>query len=108
MPDEQSTTQHSDAVPPGWQALPRHTTAAPNLFPGRAGHGIRLSLWGLITTWVVLAVGVVLFIAALAGWDQRKFAMNTNLTESSSAPLTETPEEISRRRFFLKNSLSRS
>ena len=32
--------------------------------------------------------------------------MNTSLTESSSAPLTETPEEISRRRFFEKLSIA--
>src|SRR5436309_14861937 len=31
--------------------------------------------------------------------------MNTSLTESSSEPLTETPEEISRRRFFEKLSI---
>ena len=47
MPDEQSTTQPSDAVPPGWQVLPDHTTAAPNLLPGRASHGSRLSLLGI-------------------------------------------------------------
>ena len=35
----------------------------------------------------------------------RKFAMNTSLTESSSAPLPETPEEISRRRFLEKLSI---
>src|SRR5437879_11386061 len=32
--------------------------------------------------------------------------MDTKLTESSSAPLTETPEEISRRRFFEKLSIA--
>src|SRR4030095_8634539 len=31
--------------------------------------------------------------------------MNTSLIDSSSAPLTETPEEISRRRFFEKLSI---
>src|ERR1700747_3726514 len=31
--------------------------------------------------------------------------MDTNLTKSSSAPLTETPEEITRRRFFEKLSI---
>ena len=31
--------------------------------------------------------------------------MNTSPTESSSVPLTETPEEISRRRFFEKLSI---
>jgi menaquinol-cytochrome c reductase iron-sulfur subunit len=33
------------------------------------------------------------------------FVMNTSLTESSTVPSTETPEEISRRRFFEKLSL---
>jgi hypothetical protein len=28
----------------------------------------RVIFWGLITTWVVWLVGVVLFTAALAGW----------------------------------------
>ena len=32
--------------------------------------------------------------------------MNTSLTESSSTPLTESPEEISRRRFFEKLSIA--
>ena len=32
--------------------------------------------------------------------------MNTSPAESSSAPLTETPEEISRRRFFEKLSIA--
>jgi menaquinol-cytochrome c reductase iron-sulfur subunit len=32
--------------------------------------------------------------------------MDTSLTESSSAPLTDTPEEISRRRFFEKLSIA--
>ena len=32
--------------------------------------------------------------------------MNTSHTKSSSAPLTETPEEISRRRFFEKLSIA--
>jgi uncharacterized membrane protein YecN with MAPEG domain len=30
--------------------------------------GVAFLFWGLITTWVVWLVGVVLFIAALAGW----------------------------------------
>jgi hypothetical protein len=30
--------------------------------------GVAFLFWGLITTWVVLAVGVALFGAALAGW----------------------------------------
>jgi len=30
--------------------------------------GAAFLFWGLITTWVVWLVGVVLFVAALAGW----------------------------------------
>jgi hypothetical protein len=30
--------------------------------------GVTFFAWGLITSWVVIAVGVGLFIAALAGW----------------------------------------
>ena len=47
MPDEQLPTQHADAVPPGWQVLPDNATAAPNLLPGWASHGSRLSLLGI-------------------------------------------------------------
>jgi len=30
--------------------------------------GVSFIFWGLITTWVVFVVGVVLFAASLAGW----------------------------------------
>ena len=30
--------------------------------------GVAFLFWGLVTTWVVWLVGVVLLIAALAGW----------------------------------------
>ena len=106
MPDEQSTTQHSDAVPPGWQVLPDTTTAAPDLLPGRASHGSRLSLLGIDHHLGRFGWSVLSSSSQRLPVGSRKFAMNTNLTESSSAPLTETPEEISRRRFFEKLSIA--
>jgi hypothetical protein len=30
--------------------------------------GITFTLWGLITSWVILAVGIGLFAASFAGW----------------------------------------
>ena len=63
MPDEQSTTQHSDAVPPGWQVLPDTPLPHPTYFPAGLAMGIAFLFWGLITTWVVWLVGLVLFIA---------------------------------------------
>ena len=68
MPEEQSTTKPGDTVPPGWQALPDVPLPHPTYFPAGLAMGVAFLFWGLITTWVVLAVGVVLFIAALAGW----------------------------------------
>jgi hypothetical protein len=68
MPDEQLTVQHSEPVPPGWHLLPDTPLPHPTYFPAGLAMGVAFLFWGLITTWVVLAVGVVLFIAALAGW----------------------------------------
>jgi hypothetical protein len=66
MPDEQS--QPLDAAPPGWQVLPDEPLPHPTYFPAGLAMGVAFLFWGLITTWVVLLVGVALFIAALAGW----------------------------------------
>ena len=68
MPDEQSTTKPADTVPPGWQVLPDTPLPHPTYFPAGLAMGVAFLFWGLITTWVVLAVGVVLFLAARAGW----------------------------------------
>src|ERR1043166_68018 len=68
MPDDQSTTQHSDAVPPGWQRPPDEPLPRPTYFPAGLAMGVAFIFWGLITTWPVWLVGVVLFVAALAGW----------------------------------------
>src|SRR3981189_2603120 len=68
MTTEKSTTQLSDAGPPGWQVLPTEPLPRPTYFPAGLAMGATFIFWGLITTWVVWLVGVVLFIAALAGW----------------------------------------
>jgi hypothetical protein len=40
----------------------------PTYFPAGMAMGVAFFFWGLITSWVILAVGSGLFIAALAGW----------------------------------------
>ena len=67
MPNEQLLTQDSSAVPPGWQVLPTEPLPRPTYFPARLAMGVAFLFWGLITVWVVWLVGVVLFIATLAG-----------------------------------------
>ena len=68
MPDEQSTTQHFDEVPAGWQRLPDEPLPHPTYFPAGLAMGVTFMFWGLISNWVGLLVGVALFAAALAGW----------------------------------------
>ena len=68
MPNEPLPTEHSGAVPPGWQVLPDVPLPHPTYFPAGLAMGVAFLFWGLISTWAVLLVGVALFIAALAGW----------------------------------------
>ena len=66
MPNEQS--QGRETIPSGWQRLPDTPLPRPTYFPAGVAMGAAFLLWGLITTWVVWFVGVILFVAALAGW----------------------------------------
>jgi hypothetical protein len=54
---------------PHWNPLPHDEQMPhPTYFPAGLAMGVAFIFWGLITSWVIIAVGVVLFIAALAGW----------------------------------------
>ena len=66
MPNEQS--QPSESVPPGWKILPETPLPHPTYFPAGLAMGAAFLFWGLITTWVVVVVGLILFLASLAGW----------------------------------------
>ena len=68
MPNEHSTTQDTHTVPTGWQVLPDTPLPHPTYFPAGLAMGAAFMFWGLITTWPVWLVGIVLFLAALAGW----------------------------------------
>jgi hypothetical protein len=66
VPNERS--QDAESVPPGWQSLPDTPLPHPTYFPAGLAMGATFLFWGLITTWVVVLVGLVLFLASLAGW----------------------------------------
>jgi hypothetical protein len=63
MPDEQSPTAH-----PEWEPLAAEHLPRPTYFPAGLAMGIAFLFWGLITSWVIIVVGLALFIASLAGW----------------------------------------
>lgn len=56
------------AAHPDWEHLPHKHLPHPTYFPAGLAMGVTFLFWGLITSWVVLAVGLALFAASLAGW----------------------------------------
>jgi hypothetical protein len=62
MKIQQQTTRTS------WEPLPRGRLPRPTYFPAGLAMGTTFIFWGLISSWVVILVGLSLFAAALAGW----------------------------------------
>jgi len=40
----------------------------PTWWPAALAFGITLLAWGIVTSWMISAVGLVIFIVALGGW----------------------------------------
>ena len=62
------TDEKPQNIHPSWEPLPHDRLPRPTFFPAGLAMGITFILWGLITSWVVLVVGIGLFAASLAGW----------------------------------------
>ena len=59
---------HETPTPPGWTPLPLEHLPAPTFWPAGLALAITFIFWGLISSWVVFAVGLLLFTSSLAGW----------------------------------------
>jgi hypothetical protein len=72
MPEDESIKSHGPATAgaphPGWVTLPPAHIPRPTYFPSGLAMGTTFLFWGFITSWVICAVGLALFAAALAGW----------------------------------------
>jgi hypothetical protein len=53
---------------PDWESLPSERLPRPTYFPAGLAMGTTFIFWGLITSLIILLVGIGLFVAALAGW----------------------------------------
>lgn len=51
-----------------WERLGNEHLPRPTYFPAGLAMATTLIFWSLITSWVILAVGLGLFAASLAGW----------------------------------------
>lgn len=60
---EEPTSLH-----PGWEPLCHERLPRPTYFPAGMALGTTFIFWGVITSWVIGAVGISLFIIALGGW----------------------------------------
>jgi hypothetical protein len=52
----------------GWTPLPHAHAPRPTFYPAGLALGTAFLFWGLITSVVVLAVGLAVFAASLTGW----------------------------------------
>ncbi len=53
---------------PGWTRVPEEKMPEPTVWPASLALGTVLLLWGLVTSFIVAAVGLVLLAVSLAGW----------------------------------------
>lgn len=53
---------------PGWEAVEREPLPRPTYWPAALAFGIVLLAWGIVTSWIITGVGVIVLAVALAGW----------------------------------------
>jgi len=62
-PESESTDAQPDWPIPQPEHLP-----APTYWPAVMAFGTTMLLWGVVTSWIISGVGLVLFALALVGW----------------------------------------
>jgi hypothetical protein len=63
-----SNDPNQSSIHEGWEKLPDEHLPRPTYFPAGLAMGTTLVFWSLITSWVILVVGMGLVAASLAGW----------------------------------------
>lgn len=63
-----SPESHASVIPPGWTKLPAEHLPPATFWPAGLALATTVVFWGLISSWVVLGVGIGLFAVSLAGW----------------------------------------
>ena len=67
-PTSPSDNPPEPVVPRGWVKLPVEHLPQATFWPAGLALAITFIFWGLISSWVVLGVGVALFVASMGGW----------------------------------------
>lgn len=61
----------ADCAPPdrsGWQAPLPARVPQPTAWPMVLAFGTTLLAWGIVTSWIIAGVGLVLFACGVGGW----------------------------------------
>jgi hypothetical protein len=67
MPDAPSKTNQGQTRA-DWNPARPEKLPEPSLWPPALALGVTLSLWGLASSWIISAVGLLLFAYALTYW----------------------------------------
>ena len=65
---DQGHHHDEEELPPGWSRPKPDHVPRPTYWPAVMGLGVTCLFWGVVTTYVISAVGLVLVVIALAGW----------------------------------------
>jgi hypothetical protein len=65
-PESKASAEGGGRTAPG--ELCKHTIPRPTFAPAGMAFGITFSLWGLVTSPVILVVGLVVMAVSLMGW----------------------------------------
>lgn len=53
---------------PDWEKAKPEMLPKPTYWPFFLAMGLAFMFWGLLTTWVILVTGAIIFVTALVGW----------------------------------------
>ena len=71
MKQEPDKTPGAEEPPEGWLAPLPATLPEPTAWPVALAFGCALLSWGILTSWVISAVGLVVFLVSAGGWIGR-------------------------------------
>ena len=67
-PHPANSTASTHLIPTGWEELPLEHLPEPTFYPAGLAMGTTFIFWSLITSWVLLGIGLGVFALCLAGW----------------------------------------
>ncbi len=65
--DDHSPATHVE-LRPGWHVPEHMELPEPTYWPAVLAFGIVLFAWGIVTSYIIIGVGLIVFAVAVAGW----------------------------------------